>query len=342
MLRGQSTADVLFIDAFRLPDLVQDGALLPAENRLADAADFYPLLRDAFTLDGQAYCLPREARTLALVHRPDLLAQAQQRQPEGETLASPSAEWAWGDLAAAAQSMAAVNNEYYTTFGLAVGADVSRWWPIFWGEGGRFLAEDGRRLALEGEAGLAATAYLVELVREGAAVRPATQLDAWAGETLAEGRAVMTIEGSWIVPWLQTNYPDVPFAVTPLPSGDAARFSTAFSSCYAVSSTSAQPEAAWALVNYLNRADSLLATTASGYAMPARQSLRDPWLAQHPAQQPFLDALDYAQIWQMPPGFDRVVEAGNDALAQSMDGRIPPEDVLSVMESVGNEILSRE
>ena len=347
VLRGQASADVLFVDAFRLPDLVRDGALLPAENKLVDGDDFYPPLRNAFTVDGTIYCLPREARTLALVHRPDLLAEAQQRQTEGETLDAPSEAWTWDELAAAALAMAGVNNEYYTTFGLAVGADLSRWWPIFWSAGGQFLADDGRSLAVAGEAGdseagLAATSYLVDLVRGGAAVRPATQLDAWAGETLAEGRAVMTMEGNWIIPWLQANHPDVPFAITPLPQGDAGRSSTAFTSCYAVSSTTTQLEAAWSLVNYLNQAEHLLAITESGYAMPARKSLRDAWLAQHPVQQPFLDALAYARLWQMPPGFRPVVEAGNDALDQAMDGRIPPADVLGVVESVGNEILGRE
>ena len=39
--------------------------------------------------------------------------------------------------------------------------------------------------------------------------------------------------------------------------------------------------------------------------MPARESLREGWLADHPELEPFLNGAEYAHEWQFAPGFAR-------------------------------------
>src|SRR5690606_23285448 len=64
-LAGGAPPDVFYIDSFRLPDLVEAGAVEPAEGRIEDPDDFYESLRAAFTYNGTFYCPPKDFSTLA-------------------------------------------------------------------------------------------------------------------------------------------------------------------------------------------------------------------------------------------------------------------------------------
>jgi len=63
---GGNPPDVFYVDAGVFGDYAEAGNLYPYLDQMADAADFYPNLVDSFTLDGEAYCAPKDFSTLAL------------------------------------------------------------------------------------------------------------------------------------------------------------------------------------------------------------------------------------------------------------------------------------
>ena len=113
-LAGGAPPDVFYIDSFRLPDLVEAGAVEPAEGRIEDPDDFYESLRAAFTYDGTFYCPPKDFSTLGLQYNIDMFDAA--------GLDYPNEDWTWDDLEAAAAELSDPDAGVY---GLVLSADMA-------------------------------------------------------------------------------------------------------------------------------------------------------------------------------------------------------------------------
>jgi multiple sugar transport system substrate-binding protein len=181
------------------------------------------------------------------------------------------------------------------------------------------------------------------MVLDGAAATPADLDSGWPGEAFGKGLAAMAVEGNWIAPFLEDTYPDVAWEVVELPEGPGGAATMAFTVCYGVPASISEERktAAFELVNFLTGPEGMQAWTDLGLAMHTRASLRDHWVEQFPALQPFLDSADFAHPWQFRPGFQDFLDTFNASLEQTFAGTMLPEDVLSEAESVATEILAR-
>ncbi|HXF64991.1 MAG TPA: ABC transporter substrate-binding protein [Caldilineaceae bacterium] len=331
-LAGGSPPDVFYIDSVRLPDLVSAGALEPYEPHALDPDDFYPSLRDAFTLEGTFWCPPKDFSTLALVYNPALFEQA--------GVEPPTAEWTWEDLQAAAT---AISENVDGVYGLVLPPDLARFIAFLYQAGGSIANEDFSAITINSEEALAALNFYVNLVLDGAAATPPDLDSGWAGEAFGKGLAAMAVEGNWIVPYLEDTFPDLEWGVVELPEGPAGHATMAFTVCYGVPAaiSDERKAAAFELVNFLTGPEGMQAWTDLGLAMPTRQSLRDHWLEQFPDLQPFLDSAEFAHPWQFRPGFQDFIDAFNASLEQALTGAVLPEDVLAEAEQVGNDVLGR-
>ncbi len=331
-LAGGSPPEVFYIDSFRLPDLVQAGALQPFEPHADNPDDFYGSLRDAFTLDGTFWCPPKDFSTLALIYNPAIFEAA------GVDL--PTAEWTWDDLQAAAQQ---ITENAEGVYGLALQPDFARFIAFLYQAGGAVANEDFSTIDINSTEAQAALNFYVDLVANGYAATPANLDSGWAGEAFGKQAAAMVVEGNWIVPYLRDQFPDVEWGVVELPAGPAGKASMAFTVCYGVPAgiSDEKAAAAFELVNYLTGDEGMKAWTDLGLAMPTRESLREGWLAQFPELQPFLDSAEFAHPWQFRPGFQDFLDTFNAGLEQAFNGTMLPDDVLGQVEEVGNEILNR-
>ena len=329
-MAGGSPPDVFYIDSFKLPDYVAAGALSPIGDNTVNLDDFYPSLRNAFTVDGIFYCPPKDFSTLALEYNKDMFDAA--------GVAYPTADWTWDDLRAAAEQLTDAENGVY---GMVLNADFARWIAFLYQAGGSVANDDFTAMTINSPEALAAVNFYVGMVTDGFAAQPSDLDSGWNGEAFGKQRAAMAMEGNWIYSYMKDQFPDVNFGLSELPAGPAGKATMAFTVCYGVPADGKDTAASFDVVNYLTGPEGMKAWTDLGLAMPTRQSLRADWLALYPDLEPFLNGAEYAYKWQFRPGFQDVLDTINDGLQQAMAGTMLPEDVLINAEEIGNEVLSR-
>jgi multiple sugar transport system substrate-binding protein len=161
----------------------------------------------------------------------------------------------------------------------------------------------------------------------------------WAGEAFGQGKAAMTIEGNWIVGDLARNFPDKEWAVAELPAGPAGQGTFAFTVCYGVAESAANPDASWALIEYLTNAQGALAWTTAFNVMPARASVAAEWLADHPELEAFVTGADYAHRWGFAPGFGDVISVFNAQAEAIVDGDGTVDELIEETVAAGEDVI---
>jgi multiple sugar transport system substrate-binding protein len=329
-LAGGSPPDIFYIDSFRLPDLVAANAVAPIGDQLTDPDDFYPSMREAFTVDGTFYCPPKDFGTLTLQYNKDLFDAA--------GVEYPTNDWTWEDLRAAAEQL---TNADAGVYGMVLSPDFARLIAFIYQAGGTITDEGFTAMTLDSEEVQQATEFYVSMVTDGFAAQPADLDSGWPGEAFGKGRAAMAIEGNWIIPFLADNYPDVNYGVVELPAGPGGKATMAFTVCYGVPANGKNNETAIRVVDYLTGAEGMKAWSDLGLAMPTRSSLEAGWLEQYPDLQPFIAGADYARKWQFRPGFQDVLDTINAGLQEAFTGNKTAEGLLQDAQDVGQQVLEQ-
>ncbi|NOY56827.1 MAG: ABC transporter substrate-binding protein [Actinobacteria bacterium] len=332
-LASGAPPDVFYVDSFKLPDLADAGVLAPVpDGALSDPDDIYPSLRNAFTFNGTWYCPPKDFSTLALVYDPDALAAAGVDVPTTwDELEAAAATLTTGDVAAIAAGDAQA--------GLTMGVEYPRW-AVFLFQAGAALTDDAvTKITLDNDAARTALQFVADQYAAGSFIKPQAVDAGWAGEAFGQGKAAMTIEGNWIVGYLQDAFPDKNFAVAELPAGPAGMGTFAFTVCYGVAKDAKNPDASWAFVEYLTNAKGSLAWTNAFNVMPARKSVSADWIASHPDLNAFVAGSAYAHRWGFVPGFNDVVGVFNENAEGIVDGTASVDDLITKVTQAGEDVL---
>jgi multiple sugar transport system substrate-binding protein len=324
-LAGGDPPDVFYVDSNNLPDLADAGALAPIpEGALTEPDDIYPSLREAFTYDGTWYCPPKDFSTLGLVYDPAAL--------EAAGVAVPTT---WEELAAAADALTTD-----TQAGLAMGVEYPRWAVFLFQAGADLTNPDVSEITLDTPEAREALQFVADQYASGSFVRPSDVDAGWAGEAFGQGKAAMTIEGNWIVGYLDQTFPEKEWAVAELPAGPAGQGTFAFTVCYGVAESAPNPDASWALIEYLTNSEGALAWTSAFNVMPARESVAETWLGDHPELEAFVTGADYAHRWGFAPGFGDVISVFNDQANAIVDGDGTVDDLISETVAAGEDVIS--
>ena len=330
-LAREDPPDLVVVSSFLFPDLVAEGLLAPAEQGLLDPKGYSPQLAAAFTWPSDEasvarYCLPREVRTLALVYDSEGLAAASHAPPTD-----------WETLRAVAVGQTDLERN---RFGFIESPDLSRWLPFLYGAGGTIIDESGS-MALHSPAAASALDWYIQIFRDNFAGHAGESNSEWAGEVLGKGSGAMSIEGNWVVPYFDTEFPSFRYGVAPLPAGPAKlSYSLAFTSCYAVSAGSPRKSEAFELADFLSGPDVVGSLPNDGGWMPARTSLRDAWKERFPHLAAFADAVGAAKVWQLPPGFESFLHSFNRGMAQLFAAQVEAADFLAELQELGETLLA--
>ncbi|MEU9836924.1 extracellular solute-binding protein [Streptosporangium sp. NPDC048047] len=309
--------DVFYVDAVRFADYASVGALEPYGDRISEPGDFYESLRTAFTYDGKLYCVPKDFSTLALTVNEELWKKAGLSEDDVPT--------SWDELTAVSEKLKAKG-----IVPLALGDSRDRIGAFMVQAGGWITSPDGRQATADTPQNLAALEYVRKLVRDKLAVFPKRLDSGWAGEAFGKGKAAMAIEGNWLKGALKADFPDLKYSVHELPAGPAGKGTLSFTTCWGVAAKSRHKDAAIDFVEAMTKADQQMAFARAFGVMPSRQSARDAYVKEFPADAPFVAGADHAHGPVNAPKVESVL-ADFDTGLQKIDST-PPRTILQQLQ----------
>jgi multiple sugar transport system substrate-binding protein len=276
-----SPPDVFYASTDYIAGWVANGALLPYGDQLENTDDFYPSLRENFTLDDEFYCAPKDFSTLALV------INTQAWEAAGLTDADIPTDWE--SLRSAAQRLTTGNQ-----VGLSFGREYQRVGVFMAQAGGGLISEDGTEAIVDSPENAEALRFVQQMLNDGILAYPQDIDAGWGGEAFGSGRAAMTIEGNWIIGALRNDFPDVQYRIVELPAGTEGQGTLQFTNCWGIAADSPDQEDAIDLVTYLTSAEQQMSFAEAFGVMPSVESAAEDFRTQFPEQEAFLDSVEFA------------------------------------------------
>ena len=328
-LSAGTAPDVFWIPGTDIADFAKAGLILNAAPQAAasgfSASDFYSGPMDQLQVDpatGQKseeflWGVPRDVSTFALYLNLDLIDEAGAEDPR--ELAA-NGEWTWEKFAEVSQQIA-------ENVDGAKGFGANSWWAN-WGYfvnsgGGSFFNADRTACALDTPESIAGLEFYQELYASGAGVPFGED----AEPPYKAGTLGMFINGRWATPGAR-EITAFNWDVAPLPTGPAPGKDWLFWGAYVVNANTANPEAAWKLVEALTSTEVQAKVSSLGANIPSRTSQEaiDEFLTYTPPanNQAFVDGISNDPVAEGPlwtgnwPAFDK---AAGDEVTALMTGK---------------------
>ncbi|SEB47278.1 carbohydrate ABC transporter substrate-binding protein, CUT1 family [Paramicrobacterium humi] len=304
---AKKPADVFYLSTDALAGYASNGSLLAYGDQLKNKDDFYPSLVSSFTYDGKFYCAPKDFSTLQLIINTDMWKAA--------GLTDSDYPKTWDDLEAVAKKLTTGDQT-----GLVTSGEYARVGAFMVQAGGNLMNDDSTKATADSDANVQALEYVKKLLNEGVYKFAADVGAGWGGEAFGKKLGAMTIEGNWITGAMSADFPDVHYAVVPLPEGPAGNGTLQFTNCWGIAADSPNQKAALDLVENLTSKDAQLAFSKAFGPMPSIQSAADEWKSNNPNLAPFLDAAAYAKGVPTAKGASDVVADFNSKIGSLKSG----------------------
>lgn len=290
---SNTVPDVFYLLSAMSSKYISAGKLLNLSPYMArdgiKADAYYPSLLHPFVCArGQIYGLPKDWSSLGVFYNKQMFQAA--------GLSDPASDWTWQDMQNDARKLTHNAGTPNSVYGAVLSADLSRWGAFLHTAGGSVLNRDGTQAAFDSPQGVSALQFYDSFFKNQSGAQPTTVGAPWSGDAFGKQRAAMVIEGSWLIPYLHTTYPGLPYSVAPLPvAPNGQRGNLAFTNAWAAYASTPHPAAVWELIKYMTGAAVQERQLNAGFALPTLRSLANaPYFSTHPASKVLFDAAPYS------------------------------------------------
>ncbi|WP_158088758.1 ABC transporter substrate-binding protein [Thermoactinospora rubra] len=297
-----------------------------------ESSAFIDALWAGVQYEGKPYGVPHHTDTSAVLYNKEHFAKAGIK----DVPATLEEAWTWEQFIEVAEKLKAVNPG-----GAAFGVNwqqygAYRWFNWLWQAGGRALAADGKSVALDSPQARQALAFTKSFYDKG--LMPKNMLVKTSNSpdlVFPSGKISMAFAGDFLLPDITTRVTDFEFGVTFLPRGAAGAAADLGGNAIAVTTQSANPEAAAQFAKFLASPENMKMFCEKTTVLPVRKDLAAAKLDY--AVRPDLMPVFQQQATTMPPDLVRLVtlpgfSGVNDALVQQLEayfaGGQSPDDTL--------------
>ncbi len=314
--------DLVRLDIIWSPEFAAQGFLtnlsdtMPDFQTFADADFPGPLSTNVY--DGAYYGLPLDTNTRVFIYNPALYAEAGIDAPP-ETI---------DDLRAQCDKVAALGSDHFLFSDNGTGG-----WnllPWIWSFGGDitspdFTTADGY---VNGEQSVAAIQFLHDMIADGCFSDGylGSGIDTWAG--YFGGTIASMLEGPWLYPTADSQYPDFELSATLMPAGDGGHVSVVGGENVVIFANSAHPEEAMEFLRFTQSADYQLAMSKVGQLTVLSSLLDDPYFTDHPYYGTFLEQLQTAKARTPVPNYNEIESTLSDAAQLALRGDMTAQEAM--------------
>ncbi len=316
------------------PTFESEGVVLPLNSYIKQSnfsmSDFYSGAINMFKSGSNVYGIPRDQSPLALYYNPVLFKKA--------GIFGPPTTWT--QFATDAQKLTNPANKVY---GLVQTPQEPRWAEFITQAGGNVMNSSMTKMTLNTPAALKGFSFFVDLYRHGVAVQPSQVGATWGGQALGMGRAAMTLEGAWAVPYLQDTYPKTQFAIAPLPKGPDNNYSLDFPTAWAITKDSQHPKQAWEVIKYLTGVGEKQWIEQGGLVTVRKSLISMHYYQANPIYHNLIAELPHAVPWNFPNGFNQYVNSTlSNVSLLAVAGKLSPQAALQELQQQGTTILANQ
>ncbi len=310
-LIGGEAPDVFYIDSLLVKSLINDGALLELDDYIEELDDFYPnILKPFQDDDGKTYALPKDFSTLGVFYNKDLLAQAGYTEEDIPTKLE--------DYPKFIEELQSKLPDGKTAFLNTV--DISRCFTWLQTKGVSILTEDGK-VNFEDETIVKNAQILLDLAKADGSKEAIDIGYDWGGDAFGAGDAAIIMEGPWLLPTLNGDYPDTNFGVIEMPTYNGEKNTPAYTVGWGVNANAENLSGGVQFANYAGGEEGMSIWCEQAKVLPSRKSVSNSLnVANDEIQKIFLNQADYATVWQMNDITSKVIQEFNNIIPKIIDG----------------------
>ena len=327
-----TAADVFYVDADLMTAFGRTGQLLALDEYIEAAGlsrDHYvAALINMFTFEDTTYGLPKDMGSLGLVYIPRFFDDAE--------VDYPTADWTWDDMMEAAQAIYDATG----THGMCVPPDVGRWPAAVYQAGGAIADENYDEALFNSPEAVEALEFWYGMYADGYGAWPTDIGVGWCGEAIGRELTAMAWEGGWMINYMNIDFPDVDWAIEPLPSGPVGEGNLLFTNAWGAKADSEYPVAAAALTMFLAGPENQEVILQTGFALPTMLHLLEhPWFDEHPNETAIAHGATIGEVFFYGPEHGDVLGEMGNALNAVFLGEAEIQDALdSAVETINTEI----
>ena len=332
---------VFICHANRLPEFAQHKAFKPLDSLLGSSeglptSDFVEQAWMAAKFENAAYGVPLDCHPIGLYYNRKLFREAGVVDSHGEAAPPRTYE---EFIAAGKKLTRDVNHDGRPEqWAFAFTWLHSNWYTFAFQHGGSSLTPDLSRSAMAGDAALAATRQMREIVDVHRVAPRPEGVDAWLG--FRQGRVAMALEGIYMLADLEKTA-NLDYGGAPVPQFGPRRAAWAGSHmiCLPARLGPADTPSAWKFVRFLSE-NSL--DWAAGGQVPARKSLiRTERFRRMRVQSAFAGQLSHVSYEPASPSMTEISPFVTAAIEAAMLGLKSPEAAMAEAAARINRVLAR-
>jgi multiple sugar transport system substrate-binding protein len=159
-------------------------------------------------------------------------------------------------------------------------ADAVRLWPWVASNGGDYTSPDYKTPTLNTPQVEDMATMVANMKKDGSLKTPKDLSVSWCGEGIGKEVAAMTLEGTWMISYMQQTYPNVKYSAVLPPKGPVTQADMTFTNALGVNASTKFPKAAAAFAFFFTGAANTKAIQDTGFAFSphpdAVQQVTDP------------------------------------------------------------------
>ena len=331
---AKNAPDVFYLESFAAPKFIASGVLADISEDVENPEDFYQPLLDSFKdEEGKLYALPKDYSTLGMYINTDLLTEA------GYSVEDVPTDWD-GLVAFAEELQGKLSGDQAAVI---FDATMARNMSSLIASGLNPVNEENRADFTSSPEALDYLQSLVDGNKAGYLQNPTIDLGMdSAGAAFGLNKAVIMIEGNWVLSALNQNYPDVNFEVLEAPTVNGEKQTMTFNVGYAIAKDTDNKEAAVDFVSYMTGEGQQQWSEISG-TFPTRQSVAEKMgLESNEKLQAHVLGAEYGTVWSSGVYLPVIATAFDNQFLAAINGDKSVEQAMKDAEKEANDEIERQ